>query len=320
MNHSKNLFLNHLNQIHWYWRLVIFLLFLFAGSWMILKIPILNAEKPKTMGLNRDLMIFLPNLTMVFLVVLISWLQLRCVDKRPWASLGLTFHPRWRQELLSGMVMGLLGPLLIAAVLLISGLLTLELRVQVYPEAIAGAGLNFLTWLALGLFYELVFRGYFLQTVSEGLGKIAATISISALYGMILGSGQGHPLTAMVNVALAGALYSITYFRTRALWTAVGLHVMWNFTQSYLLGSRVERYLSSYSVFVAQPADAEWWTGGHFGIDGGLIGSIILLVLIWYAGHSRLFTMTETMRQIKYNALITPFRRVKDDEEKNNKD
>lgn len=305
---KKHIFLNHLNQIHWYWRVFLFLVLFFAVSLLLLGGFFSGIEKPKEQGFLRDLLIFLPNAAMALITVLLTWFILRFADRRSFQSVGLAFHSRWRSEFFFGIVIGALIPLLIAVILGSLGMITLHFRGMDYGEAWVGILLNLSTWIVLGFFYEMVFRGYLLQTMAEGLGKIAASLSLSVFYGMILGSGPNQPIVSVINVSLAGLIYCFCYFRTRALWAGLGLHITWNFVQSYILGSRVERFQSSFSIFRTEYDDSVWWNGGHFGIDGGWTGTIILVIMIWYVSHTRMLRMTDDMRKIKYQALITPFK------------
>lgn len=305
---KKKIFLNHLNQIHWYWRVFIFLALFFALSLLILGKFFAEIEKPKEPGFLRDFLILLPNAVMAIITALITWFVLRFIDRRSFQSVGLALHSRWKSEFFFGLIVGALIPFLIAVILGSLGMITLNFRGMDYGEAWVGILLNLSLWIVLGFFYEMVFRGYLLQTMAEGLGKIAASLSLSVFYGMILGSGPNQPIVSVINVSLAGLIYCFCYFRTRALWAGLGLHITWNFVQSYILGSRVERFQSSFSIYRLEYNDSIGWNGGHFGIDGGWIGSIILVIMIWYVSHTRMLRMTDDMRKIKYNALITPFK------------
>ncbi len=288
--------------------------FFISASYVLLTLLFSGITKPKEAGALRDVLIFLPNAVMAVVVILITWIVLKLADKREFGSVGLAFHSRWRSELMFGLVIGALIPFFIAMILTALGMITFQFRGMDYSEAWLGAGLNLMTWISLGFFYEMVFRGYLLQTMAEGLGKIAASLAISSFYGMILGSGSGQPVITMINTGLAGILYCFCYFRTRALWAGLGLHVGWNFFQSYVLGSRVERFQSSFSVLRMEYNDSLWWNGGHFGIDGGLAGTIILVLFLWYVSHTRMLSMTDDMKKIKYDALITPFKKTVPDE------
>ena len=53
----------------------------------------------------------------VFAVLLTSWLLVRYIDKRPFTSLGLHFHPWWGKELAWGSSLGALLVFMIDALL-----------------------------------------------------------------------------------------------------------------------------------------------------------------------------------------------------------
>ena len=73
---------------------------------------------------------------------------------------------------------------------------------------------------------ELLYRGYYLQNLSEGWNLVSAVILTSLIFPF------GHSdLTVMdyLQLALAGLLLAFAYVRTRRLWLPIGLHLGWNF-------------------------------------------------------------------------------------------
>ncbi len=312
----RHLFLNDLNQIHWYWRFVIFMAVFFVLSYFILQTIHRYFPTPKEISRERDILILLPNAVMAVTVGLISWAALRFLDRRKFQSIGLAFHPGWRHELFFGLVVGSLLPLFIGVTLWLSGQIYFSFRPMGYAESWTGILISLGVWISLVTFYELVFRGYLLQTIAEGAGRFTATIFISVFYGFILGSGHTTSILPVINVALAGFMYTIIYFRTRSLWPMLGLHFGWNFVQSYFLGSRVEAYLSSSSIYTVTVDGPDWLTGGHFGMDGGIIGTIFILLFLLYTSQTRHLTMNAAMKKIKFEALTQSFIKKPENDER----
>jgi hypothetical protein len=106
---------------------------------------------------------------------------------------------------------------------------------------------------------------------------------------------------------MAGVMFSVIYFRTASLWAPMGLHFAWNFVQGYVLGSPVMGVSAASSILVTSVHGAYWVGWNTFGIDGGVAGSFVIAVLLYYVTQSRQLAVTDEMRKIKYAALTTPF-------------
>ena len=79
----------------------------------------------------------------------------------------------------------------------------------------------------------------------------------------------------LVNIFLAGVLLSAAYLKTRSLWLPTMLHLGWNWGMASLLDLPVSGFelidTPFYEPVVRGP---EWLSGGGFGPEGGVAGSI----------------------------------------------
>jgi uncharacterized protein len=81
----------------------------------------------------------------------------------------------------------------------------------------------------------------------------------------------------LANIFLAGVLLAMAYLRTRSLWFASALHLGWNWSMAALFALPV----SGLDLFLppgyrAQVGGPDWWSGGAFGPEGGLVATIAL--------------------------------------------
>jgi membrane protease YdiL (CAAX protease family) len=207
--------------------------------------------------------------TGVVTILIAAWVMRRFVDKRPFTSLGFTPDHIARDSLL-GLGIGLGMMALSVAVLWFAGWAVPQASVPFSSSVLALVGV---AMLANTVTQEVLVRGYIQQTLQSQFGRALGVI-ISALIFMLLhlGAIKGAPLPAL-NLFAAGILLGVAYVVTNNLWLPVALHFGWNFLQGPVLGLTVsgQSVDSGWRAFrLAGPAV---FTGGAFGLEGGLIAT-----------------------------------------------
>lgn len=211
-----------------------------------------------------------------------GWIVLWRVDQRPPGALGFPLHPLVVRESLFGVGVG--GVLIGIAVLL---LLATRAAAFVPDSGTVGGYVGFLGWTFLfftlaAAFEELLFRGYPFQVLVEWLGAWPAVILASALFSALHGQNPNVTSLALVNIFLAGVLLSWAYLRTRSLWFATGVHVGWNWTMASLFDFPVSGLGFETPLYTGVAVGNEWWTGGAFGPEAGLVGTLVFAAgILW---------------------------------------
>ena len=302
---------NHIAQIKWQWRVLLYFVLstVLAGLISALYGVFLQPVSPDPFV--HDLITLVHFTGSLAGVWILTWTLLRLIDKRPWRSIGLSFHPEWTREFLFGVLLGALTPLVLFVLLLPWGFVSLSVQSVEVMTFIISLVLNVLIWITAAIWLELVLRGYFLQTMAEGMGKIVATIFVSLMYALIRSQFHTDQLIPALNIAALGFVLSICYFRTRALWTGVGIQFSMNFIQNFLFGTPVQGVRSSYSFFKIEVLSRNIAVGDYFSMEQGLIAFLILVSCIYYLFQSKQLVISETVRKIKFDALSKPFFVVK---------
>lgn len=78
-------------------------------------------------------------------------------------------------------------------------------------------------------------------------------------------------------------MYAFAFIKTEKLWLPIGLHFSWNFVQGFVYGFPVSGFVIE-GLFEVNIYGQEFWTGGEYGPEGGLIGifaRFIVLFTIW---------------------------------------
>lgn len=223
--------------------------------------------------------------------LLTTWVMMEGLERMPMAAAGLPVDGGTLPSFLRGALLG--GALVGGAVLVAVAAGWIR-----WTAAPGGGGWPTATALS-GLFFgvaalaeEILFRGYPFQVLAERWGGPAAVAVSAAVFaaahapnpGVVDGGPTGElAATALVNISLAGVLLGLAYWRTYSLWFAAGLHFGWN----WVMGFAADLPVSGLELMDAPGYDAvvrgpELWTGGSFGLEGGLLGTLAAGVgIVW---------------------------------------
>ena len=212
-----------------------------------------------------------------------GWAVLTGLDGRPPGALGFAFSRAALTETVTGLGLG--GGLIATAVVL------LVVSGGASFAADAGTVLDYLGALAWTLLYfwlaaayeEIWFRGYGFQALVEGVGAWPAAIASSALFSFLHASNPNFGVAAFVNIFLAGMMLALAYLRTRSLWFATAVHAGWNWAMASLFAFPVSGLnLIDTPLYDALETGGDWWTGGEFGPEAGVVGTLVLLAGVWF--------------------------------------
>ena len=125
---------------------------------------------------------------------------------------------------------------------------------------------------------ELIFRGVIFQAVLDRYGITIAILLNSILFGLGHLANPSINFYAIINIILAGVLFSGMYIKTKSLWMPISFHFFWNWF-SALIGSPVSGIDFQISLtniaWLELPA---WLFGGSFGLEGGFFATILIII------------------------------------------
>ena len=114
-------------------------------------------------------------------------------------------------------------------------------------------------------------RGYHLQTIASGFNLLWGLIISSAIFGALHLANPHATWISAAGILFAGLFLGYAYIRTKQLWLPIGLHIGWNFFEGVIFGFPVSGLDDIYHLIRIHVFGPEFWTGGAFGPEAGLI-------------------------------------------------
>jgi len=272
----SDIFFNETNGLRAFWRILLFLVLLVLALIALSGIGLLLKVDDSPSGL------FVQKLLEFASFAIPTAIVVKVTEHRSFGSVGFGLSRGWVRQSIYGIAF---GAALVAAAILPGALAGGLTMVRGTPDATLALAFVFFSIAAAG--EELLCRGFMLQALASGIGRIAATVIMSALFALLHAANPDVTYTALATTFLAGVLLSIAYFRTGNLWLATGVHFGWNFAMGYVLGLPVSglRFFPDAPVFISTPGEPAWLTGGAYGPEGAEIAAALLAlgcaVLLW---------------------------------------
>ena len=213
------------------------------------------------------------------LSIVVAFLFCRLIEKRPISSMGLR-RRHVLPEYLAGTVVGIVLISLCVGLCALCGGLTLQTT-----RFSVGVWLLYLVgFLIQGASEEILCRGYMMISVSRKNAMWLAVVTNSVMFALLHLFNPGFGLLPLINIALFGAFESVYVLKRGNLWGACAIHSFWNFFQGNMFGVSVSGTGAGASPLSATMTDGmTWLNGGSFGLEGGLIVTVVVIVALLLA-------------------------------------
>ncbi len=140
---------------------------------------------------------------------------------------------------------------------------------------------------AFGLFFavfvqssaeELLCRGFMYQRLLKSTNSPAFAIIFNSLFFAALHLfNNGMSILPFYCILIFGVLASMLVYYFDSLWMVMGLHAMWNFTQSILLGLPNSGNNVPYSIFkIGSSVKGSFAYNPIFGLEGTILSCILM--------------------------------------------
>ena len=206
-------------------------------------------------------------------------LALRIYEQKTLASIGLFWNPASRRNLSVGLLGGIGAALAVLLLPVIARASDLE---PVPNEHFRWPSLLFVSIILLfgAIGEEMLFRGYAFQILLGPVGPFATILPVAVLFGFAHLNNQNVTTVGIANTMLWGVLFGYAFLLSGDLWLPIGLHFGWNWTLP-LLGVNLSGFTMNVTGYAMHWRIGVLWSGGAYGPEGGLLGTIVLIVLFF---------------------------------------
>lgn len=236
-----------------------------------------DASASAVMAIMEQPWIMLISLFATAATILMCFIYCRKLERRSFASMGFR-KQGWFLRYLKGYGIGTAMLLLCALILYLMGDLDFAFAEKISVFYLLAF---FVGFLIQGMSEEVLVRGYFMVSLNNRCHMAIAVGISSVVFAMLHLSNPGLNLLAFLNLVLFGVFMAVYILRTDDILGACAIHSAWNFAQGNLVGIRVSGSAQMPSVAVMNPIGDQWlFHGGDFGLEGGLIVTLVTLTAI----------------------------------------
>jgi len=204
----------------------------------------------------------------------------RYVDRRRLHDLGFRLDRGWWLDLGFGLALGAGLMTLVFGVSLAAGWLRVTGTLDPRDGFVARFLVLVAVFLVVGVYEELLARGYLLTNAAEGLvgwlGRRSAVgvavLCSSLVFGLAHANNPNATALSTAAIVLAGGMLAAGYVLTGELAVPIGLHITWNLFQGGVYGFPVSGLGVDTSLLVVEVSGPRLLTGGDFGPEAGLLG------------------------------------------------
>ncbi len=131
---------------------------------------------------------------------------------------------------------------------------------------------------ALGIVEEFFFRGYFLWMIARRMGFWSGAVIMALAFGAAHLGNHGENFFGIVQVITFAMVASLALRRTGNLWFPIGVHMAWDWAQTYFYGTPDSGLLGVGHLYNSSAAGPSWLAGGSSGPEGSIFSLVVLLL------------------------------------------
>jgi membrane protease YdiL (CAAX protease family) len=192
-------------------------------------------------------------------------------------------HQRW-PLLVNGGALGLLSLSVLVLILVLAGAAAIQPGGMAWLGDLRYGAEWFLASLLIGLFEEVLFRGYLLQALWRGLGFWPAAVVTSLIFGGLHGHNPGETYTGLIAVTGFGIFLSLSIRHSLSLLWAIGFHALWDYGENFVFGSADSGNITLHTFLRMAPEQNIYISGGATGPEGSLLCLAMILggiLVLW---------------------------------------
>lgn len=203
----------------------------------------------------------------------------KVMNRKTTEDMGLTPVKRDYKDLLIGLLLGAASITFIIGINYIMGDTHFN-GVHITWDLLLGL----ILFISVGFVEEILVRGCFQHIIYYRHGIAWAIIIPSLIFSVMHFLNPNISHIAALNIALVGIVFGIMTYKSGNLWMAIGYHITWNYFQGNIFNIEVSGSAYGRGLIKSIRVEDNLLNGGAFGIEGGLICTLLLIITIIYFG------------------------------------
>lgn len=262
--------------------------------------------------ISDSLYVYNIDILLPLLIITIFFQKLRY--NRNWWELGLNYDTTVRNNSLISAGFVFLSVVVILGMFqfLTSGLSISQKYFGLDLSGYFDTSLIILSMLIMVIIEELIFRGLAFQIIEERFGAIAAIMLSSSLFAAAHVWNPSLSIIGLMNIFFGGVLFALMYIKSRSLYPQIIFHFGWNFILAFIIGSPVSGLNFGEGIFIPSNQNLSGFMniflGGRFGVEEGLITTLILILLIVFT--AKYFEESPAVMSQKFQRKYFNFNRL----------
>jgi membrane protease YdiL (CAAX protease family) len=285
-------FLNSDHQLRSGWKFAIYIVFLIlVGVPVGILLTMFTTNRGGIQLLDQLVQLALNQVSVLMPAIGATWLSIKFVDHRPFSAFGIGLLPDFGKHFVIGLgiAAAMLGVLIAGCFAF--GYVSIHWTGGQVPPGTLLATLGILVVAAAT--EELIFRGFLLQVLIDGLGQWPAIIIMSVLFAAVHVGNPNSSQLGILNTVAAGVLLSLAYVKTGSLWLPYAIHLGWNAGLGFVFGFPLSG-IDLASLWTTGTAGSETILGGGYGPEGGLLCTFVFSTAALMLNKHGSFHSTET--------------------------
>ncbi|CAN5167691.1 hypothetical protein BH10PSE17_BH10PSE17_04930 [soil metagenome] len=180
--------------------------------------------------------------------------------------------------LLLGSLVGLISIACVIAAQFIGGQVQLALEPTPWSEHLVNGVTLLAAFYAVGVFEEMLLRGYLQVALARGIGFWPAAVAWSAVFVWMHTGNDNESLLGLAQTGWVALFFCLALRLTGSLWWVIGYHALWDWGESFVFGVPNSGLLFEGRLMTASPVGPALWSGGAGGPEASL-WSLFVLVL-----------------------------------------
>lgn len=229
---------------------------------------------------NETLMLALRKLMVCGTQIIIFFLWVKLVEKRPVNSVGFQTKNPFKRYI-TGFMIGLCTITTATLILVLTGMIILKYDSLDYSYMIINLGIIASGWFIQSASEEIAIRGWLIPCLEKNCTPVAAISITAIIFGILHLFSVGVTALSFINLILSGIFFACYAIADGNILGVCGLHFAWNFALGNIYGLPVSGFADNgEKIFQTQQIGSTILTGGNFGPEGGLVTTITLLIAI----------------------------------------